>query len=152
MWTDYGLVVSDSNARLVTLKILPVAASKLLYHAVEDKLTDPCVVTGHTSVSLPHIGSVTNKPVQFIIAGFNGHGTPVIYLAAKGIAQMFRDGMPMKRLAYPLSSRQLKTLFLRKLQIRLEIILMGEKFNEIHDPPMLCKDMSEMKYQTLKRS
>ncbi|KAI9834771.1 MAG: hypothetical protein M1819_002857 [Sarea resinae] len=49
-------------------------------------------IMGYTSDSLPHIGEVPGKPGQFILAGFNGHGMPVIFLSAKGIAQMIRDG------------------------------------------------------------
>lgn len=45
-------------------------------------------VMGYSYDSHPHIGSVPNKSNQFILAGFNGHGMPVIWLAAREIAKM----------------------------------------------------------------
>jgi glycine/D-amino acid oxidase-like deaminating enzyme len=45
-------------------------------------------VMGYSFDSNPHIGSVPSKPGQFILAGFNGHGMPVIWLGAKGLAKM----------------------------------------------------------------
>lgn len=48
-------------------------------------------VTAATPDLLPHIGRIPSKSNQFILAGFNGHGMPVILLAAKGVAQMIRD-------------------------------------------------------------
>lgn len=58
--------------------------------AVTDKVWTG--IMGYTSDLLPHLGAVPNKPGQFIAAGFNGHGMPVIFLAAKGIAQMVSKG------------------------------------------------------------
>jgi len=49
-------------------------------------------VQGATSDSLPHIGSVPGKKGQFIIAGFNGHGMPLIHLGAKGLVGMLIAG------------------------------------------------------------
>jgi len=43
---------------------------------------------GYSYDSLPHLGEVPSRPGQLILAGFNGHGMPVIWLAAKGIAEM----------------------------------------------------------------
>ncbi|KAL6237501.1 hypothetical protein BDW75DRAFT_248981 [Aspergillus navahoensis] len=45
-------------------------------------------IMGYTTDSLPHVGQVPGKEGQFVIAGFNGHGMPQIFLSAKGIAQM----------------------------------------------------------------
>lgn len=45
-------------------------------------------VMGYSFDSNPHIGAVPEKPGQFIIAGFNGHGMPLIWLGAKGLAKM----------------------------------------------------------------
>lgn len=45
-------------------------------------------VMGYSYDSLPHIGDVPAKENQFILAGFNGHGTPVIWLAAEELAKM----------------------------------------------------------------
>lgn len=46
---------------------------------------------GYTSDSIPHVGRVPTKPSQFILAGFNGHGMPTIFLTAKGLARLVRD-------------------------------------------------------------
>lgn len=59
------------------------------------------LVTGHTADELPHIGAVPNKPSQFLIAGFNGHGMPVIHLASKGVAAMVRDGKSFEETGIP---------------------------------------------------
>ncbi|PYH99002.1 FAD dependent oxidoreductase [Aspergillus ellipticus CBS 707.79] len=49
-------------------------------------------IMGYSYDSNPHIGEVPNKPGQYICAGFNGHGMPVILLAAKELADMVRTG------------------------------------------------------------
>ncbi|KAJ5976423.1 FAD dependent oxidoreductase [Penicillium waksmanii] len=43
-------------------------------------------VMGYSYDSNPHIGQVPSKESEFIIAGFNGHGMPVIWLAAQELA------------------------------------------------------------------
>lgn len=58
-------------------------------NAVTDKVWTG--ITAATPDLLPHIGRVPSRSNQFILAGFNGHGMPVGFLAAKGIAQMLRD-------------------------------------------------------------
>ena len=45
-------------------------------------------VMGYSYDSNPHIGAVPGRKEQFILAGFNGHGMPVIWLAAKELAFM----------------------------------------------------------------
>jgi glycine/D-amino acid oxidase-like deaminating enzyme len=45
-------------------------------------------IMGYSYDSLPHIGEVPAKENQFILAGFNGHGTPVTWLAAEELAKM----------------------------------------------------------------
>lgn len=42
---------------------------------------------------MPWIGAIPNLrgQGQFILAGFSGHGMPVIYLAAKAVARMVLD-------------------------------------------------------------
>lgn len=46
------------------------------------------IVMGYTTDFLPHIGPVPGKPGQIVIAGFNGHGMPQIFLSALGVARM----------------------------------------------------------------
>lgn len=59
-------------------------------------------VTAATPNLLPHIGRIPSKPNQFILAGVNGHGMPVIFLATKGIAQMIRkDGVTFEQTGIP---------------------------------------------------
>jgi glycine/D-amino acid oxidase-like deaminating enzyme len=45
-------------------------------------------VMGYSYDSLSHIGEVSAKENKIIIAGFNRHGTPVIWLAAEELAKM----------------------------------------------------------------
>lgn len=45
-------------------------------------------VMGYSFDTNPHVGAVPGRPGQFILAGFNGHGMPVIWLAAQGLATM----------------------------------------------------------------
>lgn len=56
---------------------------------------------GYSADFMPHIGSVPDKPGQFIIAGFNGHGMPQILLSSKGLAAMVRDGVPFEKTGLP---------------------------------------------------
>ena len=45
-------------------------------------------VMGYSYDSNPHIGAVPGKEGQYILAGFNGHGMPVVWLSAKELAKM----------------------------------------------------------------
>ena len=56
---------------------------------------------GYTSDLQPHVGLIPNKPNQYILAGFNGHGMPIIFLAAKGIAGMIRDDKTFEQTGLP---------------------------------------------------
>jgi hypothetical protein len=56
---------------------------------------------GYSSDSLPHIGHIPGRPGQLIIAGFNGHGMPVIWLAARGIAEMIKTGKSFEEISLP---------------------------------------------------
>lgn len=57
---------------------------------------------GYTSDLQPHVGAIPNRPNQYIIAGFNGHGMPVVFLAAKGIADMIKhEGMTYEQTGLP---------------------------------------------------
>lgn len=50
---------------------------------------------------MPHVGEVPDKPGQFIISGFTGHGMPQILLSSKGVAVMVRDGVSFENLDLP---------------------------------------------------
>lgn len=62
---------------------------------------DMLVVMGYSSDFMPHIGAVPNKPGQFIIAGFSGHGMPEILLSSKGVGAMVRDGVSFEQTGLP---------------------------------------------------
>ncbi|KAH8602224.1 FAD dependent oxidoreductase [Bisporella sp. PMI_857] len=58
-------------------------------------------VMGYSWDSLPHVGDVPGRPGQIIIAGFNGHGMPIIWLAAKGVAEMIIKDKPFDDVGLP---------------------------------------------------
>ncbi|KAJ5381993.1 uncharacterized protein N7496_004421 [Penicillium cataractarum] len=58
-------------------------------------------VMGYSADSLPHIGDIPGKPGQFIAAGFNGHGMPVVFLCGKAIAQMAQHSVPFQKTGLP---------------------------------------------------
>ncbi|CAG8075824.1 unnamed protein product [Penicillium salamii] len=58
-------------------------------------------VMGYSFDSNPHIGHVPEKDGQFILAGFNGHGMPVIWLAAQELAKMVSNGVPFEKTSMP---------------------------------------------------
>lgn len=56
---------------------------------------------GYSSDFMPHLGNVPDKPGQFIIAGFSGHGMPEILLSSKAVAALVRDGTPIESSGVP---------------------------------------------------
>lgn len=58
-------------------------------------------IMGYTSDLQPHVGPVPKRPNQYILAGFNGHGMPIVFLAAKGIAEMIRDDKTFEQTGLP---------------------------------------------------
>jgi glycine/D-amino acid oxidase-like deaminating enzyme len=46
---------------------------------------------GFSSDFTPYVREVPNKPGQFILAGFSGHGMPLICLASKAIAAILKS-------------------------------------------------------------
>lgn len=48
-------------------------------------------IMGWTSDSMPYIGEVPGKKGQYIAAGFNGHGMPLIHLASKALAEIIKE-------------------------------------------------------------
>lgn len=56
---------------------------------------------GYTTDLQPHVGPIPNRPNQYVLAGFNGHGMPVIFLAAKGVAEMIRHGKTFEQTGLP---------------------------------------------------
>jgi glycine/D-amino acid oxidase-like deaminating enzyme len=58
-------------------------------------------IMGYTYDSNPHVGAVPNKPGQFILAGFNGHGMPVIWLSGKELAKMVAQEIAFEQTSLP---------------------------------------------------
>ena len=58
-------------------------------------------VMGYSFDSNPHIGAVPEKLGQFVIAGFNGHGMPVIWLSSKGLAKMLIEEVDFEKSGMP---------------------------------------------------
>ena len=58
-------------------------------------------VMGYSYDSSAHIGAVPDKLGRFVIAGFNGHGMPVIWLGAKGTAKMINEGVSFEETGMP---------------------------------------------------
>ena len=56
---------------------------------------------GYSYDSNPHVGEIPERPGQYICAGFNGHGMPVIFLAAKGLTEMIRTGKGFEQVNLP---------------------------------------------------
>ncbi|KAF7593800.1 hypothetical protein BBP40_010856 [Aspergillus hancockii] len=49
-------------------------------------------IMGYSYDTSPHVGEVPGKLGQYICAGIDGHGMPVVFLAAKGLAGMVYNG------------------------------------------------------------
>ncbi|KAL4887544.1 FAD dependent oxidoreductase [Aspergillus karnatakaensis] len=58
-------------------------------------------IMGWTSDFMPYVGEVPGKPNQMILAGFSGHGMPLILLSAKAIVQMVRHGLAFEETGVP---------------------------------------------------
>ncbi|KAJ5280157.1 hypothetical protein N7478_005529 [Penicillium angulare] len=58
-------------------------------------------VMGYSYDSNPHVGVVPGEQDQFILAGFNGHGMPVIWLSSKGLAKIVMDDLKFEETGLP---------------------------------------------------
>ena len=59
-------------------------------------------VIGKTEDEMPHIGEVPgSNGRKFVIAGFNGGGMGMIFLCAKGLAKMVKDGSTYEQTGLP---------------------------------------------------
>lgn len=56
---------------------------------------------GYSADSAPHIGAVPGRRNQYIAAGFNGHGMPVIFLATKELAKVVLHNKPIEETQIP---------------------------------------------------
>lgn len=57
---------------------------------------------GFTEDSLPHVGLVPGETDHFILAGFNGSGMASIFLVARGVARMVREGISFEETGLPM--------------------------------------------------
>lgn len=58
-------------------------------------------IMGYSWDSHPHVGAVPREDGQYVLAGFNGHGMPVVFLSALGVAKMIADGVEFKDTGVP---------------------------------------------------
>ncbi|KAH7025170.1 FAD dependent oxidoreductase [Microdochium trichocladiopsis] len=58
-------------------------------------------IMGYTSDSMPYVGHMPGKPGQMVLAGFNGHGMPLILLSAKGLTKMLMEGTTFEETGIP---------------------------------------------------
>ncbi|KAL2865615.1 phosphoenolpyruvate phosphomutase-domain-containing protein [Aspergillus lucknowensis] len=58
-------------------------------------------IMGYSYDTAPHIGEVPGQPGKFICAGYDGHGMPVIFLAAKGLADIVMNGRSFENAHLP---------------------------------------------------
>ncbi|RMJ17098.1 hypothetical protein CDV36_003257 [Fusarium kuroshium] len=58
-------------------------------------------IMGYSSDFMPYVGEVPDKPGQMVLAGFSGHGMPLILLSAKAIVQMIREGKSFEETDVP---------------------------------------------------
>lgn len=58
-------------------------------------------VMGYSWDTHPHVGALPGEDDQYILAGFNGHGMPVVFLSALGIAKMVREGVKFEDTGVP---------------------------------------------------
>ncbi|KAJ6123735.1 FAD dependent oxidoreductase [Penicillium samsonianum] len=58
-------------------------------------------VMGYSWDSQPHIGAVPGEDGQFVLAGFNGHGMPQVFLSALGVAKMVQKGIEFEDAGVP---------------------------------------------------
>lgn len=50
---------------------------------------------------MPFIGDIPGRQGQMIIAGFSGHGMPLILLSAKAVAEMLMEGKSFEDTGVP---------------------------------------------------
>ncbi|KAI1380274.1 FAD dependent oxidoreductase [Hypoxylon crocopeplum] len=58
-------------------------------------------IMGYTTDLMPHVGPVPSKAGQFISAGFNGHGMPLIFLTSKAVANMIKGDCTFEETGLP---------------------------------------------------
>lgn len=83
---------------------------------------------GYSFDSNPHIGRVPGKNGQYIASGFNGHGMPVVWLSAEGVARIVLSDLADSSKPLPFSETGLPRLF-ETTAFRIE---RAQKADEMH--------------------
>ncbi|KAJ5963434.1 uncharacterized protein N7479_003310 [Penicillium vulpinum] len=58
-------------------------------------------IMGYSWDSQPHVGDVPGEEGQYVLAGFNGHGMPLAFLSALGVARMIHRGIEFEDAGLP---------------------------------------------------
>ncbi|KAK6833808.1 oxidoreductase OrdL [Apiospora arundinis] len=58
-------------------------------------------IMGYSSDFMPHVGEMPGKPGQMVLAGFSGHGMPLIFRSAKGLVDMLLHGKNFEETGVP---------------------------------------------------
>ncbi|KAJ5502105.1 FAD dependent oxidoreductase superfamily [Penicillium fimorum] len=58
-------------------------------------------IMGYSWDSQPHVGPIPGEEDQYVLAGFNGHGMPLVFLSALGVAKMIRNGIEFEEAGIP---------------------------------------------------
>jgi glycine/D-amino acid oxidase-like deaminating enzyme len=58
-------------------------------------------IMGYSWDSQPHVGVLPGHDNQYVLAGFNGHGMPVVFLSALGVAKMVANGIEFEHTGVP---------------------------------------------------
>lgn len=56
---------------------------------------------GATRDGMPHIGKVPGTSGQYVLAGYNGGGMTMAFLAALGVARMITEGISFEETGVP---------------------------------------------------
>lgn len=59
-------------------------------------------VQGVTKDGVPHIGKVPGTSGQYILAGYNGGGMALSFMAALAVARMIREGISFEQTGVPM--------------------------------------------------
>jgi glycine/D-amino acid oxidase-like deaminating enzyme len=106
VWTGSKWVFNrDLSPLTLTLLYSTLLSSTLLYMRILffDRFANwfGLQVMGYSSDFMPYVGDIPGKPGLMVLAGFSGHGMPLILNSAKGIVQMLRHGKKFEETGVP---------------------------------------------------
>lgn len=94
-WEDSDAAVSDIWTGSTYCSQFRLPSSLQIYIAYQ------FTVMGYSADRLPRVGEVPSRPGVFIMGGFTGHGMAQIFLTAKGLAGMVKNGDSYDRTGIP---------------------------------------------------